>query len=178
MKHRLKAVWRIGTIILPICLVVVLATILVLHKTGNLPYNMYIVHTGSMEPTIPSGSAVLVHEGPAERGDVILFEVHHENTMHRWVKTRSDGLVITKGDANRTADPWRVPKGHIIGPVIAVMPKLGFGAYVLRTPFGLVAIVCAVICLWQMLKIGLEMLRERRQSRRAQQPIKVSNGHE
>ena len=31
--------------------------------SGKLPYQVYIVHTGSMTPTIPSKSAVLVKEG-------------------------------------------------------------------------------------------------------------------
>lgn len=73
-----------------------------------------IVISGSMEPTIPTGSVVFSTPGPAGdvgRGDIATLERPRGLGLitHRVVSTKkisSDGWQITmKGDANKTADP-------------------------------------------------------------------------
>ena len=52
-----------------------------------------------------------------ETGDIITF--HNEDTVvtHRVVK-KEEGTFITKGDANKNADPIPVAKSQIIGRVV------------------------------------------------------------
>ncbi len=83
-----------------------------------LPYQALIVRSGSMSPTIPTGSIVFYTKIPATKvkvGDVIVFQKPgdpNEKVTHRVYKIgqSSTGLYfITKGDANGTPDDWRVP---------------------------------------------------------------------
>jgi len=83
-----------------------------------LPYQALIVRSGSMSPTIPTGSIVFYTKIDASKvkvGDVIVFTKPgstNERVTHRVFKIgQSDtGLyAITKGDANGTPDDWRVP---------------------------------------------------------------------
>lgn len=82
------------------------------------PYEALIVRSGSMSPTIPTGSIVVYTKIPATKvkvGDIIVFNkpgATNEKVTHRVFKIgqSSTGVyAITKGDANGTPDDWRVP---------------------------------------------------------------------
>jgi signal peptidase I len=83
-----------------------------------LPYQALIVRSGSMEPTIPTGSVVFYTKKDASAvkvGDIIVFSrpgVPNEKVTHRVYKigTSATGkYFITKGDANGAPDDWQVP---------------------------------------------------------------------
>lgn len=82
-----------------------------------LPYEALVVRSGSMSPTIPTGSVVLYHKVDAsqlEKGDIIVFTEPGTTTMvtHRIysVVDASTGRYFeTKGDANAYPDDWRIP---------------------------------------------------------------------
>lgn len=83
-----------------------------------LPYQALIVRSGSMAPTIPTGSIVFYTKKAADKvkvGDVIVFSrpgVPNEKVTHRVYKigTGPTGrFFTTKGDANGTPDDWQVP---------------------------------------------------------------------
>ena len=83
-----------------------------------LPYQALIVRSGSMSPTIPTGSIVFYTKIAASKvkvGDIIVFAKPgdpSEKVTHRVLRIgQSDTgeYYITKGDANGTADDWRVP---------------------------------------------------------------------
>ncbi len=93
---------------------------------GALPYRVYIVHTGSMKPTIPSRSAVIVREGKYHVGQVVTFVEDGNVVTHRLMSMSAAGLTTTKGDANRTDDPWHVSKREIIGGVVAAPRQIGY----------------------------------------------------
>jgi signal peptidase len=121
-----------------------------LYGTGNLPYRVYVVHTGSMSPTIPSESAVVVREGRYAVGQVISFTVHGAVVSHRLIAISPSGRITTKGDANRTADPWHVPVSNIIGGVVAAPRHLGYLITYMKTPQGGASILMALLCVWQI----------------------------
>ena len=56
----------LATLLVPL----LVACVLALYLTGAVPYRVYVVHTGSMSPTIPSRSAVVVREGSYHVGQV------------------------------------------------------------------------------------------------------------
>jgi signal peptidase len=66
------------------------------------------------------------------------------------ISINSDGTIDTKGDANRSADPWRVPASDVIGRVVAAPHRLGYLVMYLRSPEGCASIVVAMMCLWQI----------------------------
>lgn len=92
------------------------------------------VLTGSMSPSIPAGSIVLVR--PVEPttlrvGDIATYQAtpgKAEYITHRIVKINTDTKPATftfKGDANRGADLSRVPATAIRGKVWFHVPYLG-----------------------------------------------------
>jgi signal peptidase len=90
-----------------------------------------VVVSGSMSPAVEAGDVVVTSPLPAERvrvGHVIRF--HHptrpgRSVLHRVTGITGDGLLVTKGDANRTADAAPVPTGAVTGVERLRVPYLG-----------------------------------------------------
>ena len=92
-----------------------------------------IVSSGSMEPTIHTGSLVIVRPVDTYQvGDVITFEVPGRGVfLHRIVNIADiDGetFYITQGDAVPSPDHYPVPPDHVDGKVEVVLPYLGYVA--------------------------------------------------
>ena len=134
-----------------VCLAAVVPAVLLV--TGVLPYKILVVHTGSMTPTIPSRSAVFVREGTYRVGQVISFETPNGVVTHRLVARRSDGMLVTKGDANRTADPGLTSPARVIGGVIAAPRMLGYWLVYLKNPAGAASLLLTLVCLWLVYSI-------------------------
>jgi signal peptidase len=137
------------------------ATVFVLHQAGSLPYRVYVVHTGSMIPTIPPESAVVVREGDYHVGEVVSFVEHGNVVSHRLMAIHPNGRITTKGDANRTADPWHVPASNIIGGVVAAPRHLGYLLTYVRSPLGAASILMALMCLWQVWALARAISEQR-----------------
>ena len=94
----------------------------------------FVVGGGSMEPTIPLGSAVVAAPVAASDlavGDIVSLRVgpRHAVFTHRIVRVVDrDGAVWleTKGDANTAADPSLVPATDVIGRVSLSVPLAGY----------------------------------------------------
>lgn len=140
---RWKLIAALATLLLVACGVGILAS-------GVLPYRVYVVHTGSMSPTIPSTSAVLVHVGDYRVGQPISFEEQGGVITHRLMRINPDGTIDTKGDANATGDPWHVPTSAIIGGVVAHPMGLGYWLVFFKNPLGLASVFLSVLVCWQI----------------------------
>lgn len=115
---------------------------------------LYIVHTGSMMPTLNPGDVVV--DEPAQSlkaGEIVTFR-HSSDTAdvvtHR-IRSVRDGVIQTKGDANRTADLWHVPTSWVRGVVVHRVPYLGYALVFLKQPTGVGAVITfglAVLLLW------------------------------
>lgn len=90
-------------------------------------YQMYVVETGSMIPTLPIGSSILVRQLGAEDtlrvGDVITYTHGDAAITHRVVEavTGEDGVTRyhTKGDnPENSVDPWLVERSDVRGVMI------------------------------------------------------------
>lgn len=108
---------------------------------------IYVVHTGSMTPTIPSKSAVLVEKRSYHVGQVISFRESGAVVTHRLVGLNPDGTLITKGDANTTVDPWKTTRADVIGGVVAAPREVGYWLVYLRNPLGAASVLFTVICI-------------------------------
>jgi signal peptidase len=98
--------------------VIVLALLLVDVGPRFLPYQALVVRSGSMSPTIPTGSLVVYHKVEASQlkvGDIIVFNQPNnpsEKVTHRIFRIQSGPqgkYFLTKGDANLVPDAWTVP---------------------------------------------------------------------
>lgn len=108
----------------------VLATALVGMRF--LGYGVYVVTSGSMEPTIPMGSLIVAQAVRPENiqpGDVITYALPDRVVTHRVESIADrDGHVafVTRGDANAAADPWLAAPDGDVGDVHASLPLVGF----------------------------------------------------
>jgi signal peptidase len=97
---------------------VVLGLVAITIGPRLLPYQALIVRSGSMSPTIPTGSIVFytkIASAKVKVGDVIAFSKPGDPTekvTHRVYQighSATGEYFTTKGDANGTPDDWRVP---------------------------------------------------------------------
>lgn len=132
--------------------IALLLIVSVLPITGNIKF--LTVLSGSMEPTIKTGSIVLVKPTSEYKiGDVITFGPTTKTTpptTHRIVEIKVVGgqpVYTTKGDANNSADTREIQKSDVIGKVMIRVPYLGYVIDFVRKPIGfmLVIIIPAVV---------------------------------
>lgn len=108
------------------------AAVLVPRLAGATPYT---VLTGSMDPTYPPGTLVVVKPVPVEEirtGDVVTYQLESGKpavVTHRVVEvgTSLEGEIslTTQGDANDVADSERVQAVQLKGRVWYAAPHLG-----------------------------------------------------
>jgi signal peptidase I len=94
-----------------------------------------VILSGSMEPRIHVGDVIVTREVPAAtltKGQVITVKDpdHPGRTRtHRLYRRASDGTLVTKGDANPTADSSHVTTGDVLGLGVIRVPWIGRPAY-------------------------------------------------
>lgn len=187
-----EAIRRVGSALLVVLVVVacfgLLLSFLASQEAG-LPggYRPLVVRGGSMEPTIWTGSVLIVRDiDPKDIsvGDVVTFHTPRsegENapkegtyTTHRVTEAyRLDGAYAfsTKGDANDVADSWVVPGDAIVGRAVTSIPLLGYASLYAKTPVGYVALILVP----GLLIIGLE-IRSLVSSKRQKQAAGAQEG--
>jgi signal peptidase I len=136
-----------------------------------LPFQTFSVLSGSMQPNIPTGSVVVVTRvaaGDVKVGDVITFQPPgRSNFVTHRVQTldNSSGLpvVTTKGDANVTADPWKLTLRGSGWRYLFTIPLAGYVLSAAQSGFGRLALVL-LPGLGLALIYVLEELRPRRRA--------------
>ena len=103
---------RLGDRLLTLAAVVgllVLSVTVLAHVSG---YQPLVVRSGSMEPTVPTGSMVLVRDVPVDEiavGDVVsVVRADGTRVMHRVLSVTPAGAAVSlelQGDANEDPDP-------------------------------------------------------------------------
>ncbi len=116
----------------------------------TVPYKVYVIHTGSMSPTIPSRSAVVVNEGHYRVGQVATFTYNGEVITHRLVARNADGTFSTKGDGNSSNDPWTIAPSKVIGGVVAAPKTVGWWIVYFKNPLGVATALLVIATLWQI----------------------------
>jgi signal peptidase len=108
-------------------------------------YQGFVVLSGSMQPAINTGDAVVVDSiSPldARLDDVVTFRSPDDPSRmvtHRVTSMHASGTVIqfvTKGDANTGVERWSVPADGTIGRVAFRVPKLGFVTNYIGSRYG------------------------------------------
>ncbi|MHB1491705.1 MAG: signal peptidase I [Cellulomonas sp.] len=129
---------------------VLLALGVVIALIYTLPYKVYVVHTGSMSPTIPSRSAVVVNAGHYRVGQVATFTHNGELITHRLVARNADGTLSTKGDGNSSNDPWTIAPASVIGGVVTAPRMVGWWIVYFKNPLGVATVLLLIATLWQI----------------------------
>ena len=131
-----------------VALIVLLLAVSVLPITGNIKF--LIVQSGSMEPTIKTGSVVLVKpKDTYNLGDIITFGTISKTqapTTHRIIEIK-DNKYITKGDANNGPDLREIKKTEVIGKMIVSIPYIGYAVSAAKRPIGFFLIIIIPVLL-------------------------------
>lgn len=122
----------LSTLALVISVILCLSVVLQVMNNGYAKIggiSFFRIVTGSMEPEIPVGSIIICKETEIEliqTDDIVCFRslnpmILGETVTHRVVdineNSEGDRLLITRGDANLSADPEYVTRGNLIGKV-------------------------------------------------------------
>lgn len=131
--------------------VILFAAGIILSKQQNqFGLRAFHVETGSMTPTLPIGSMVLVREQASyQSGDIITFRLEGRRdavVTHRIVAPAGDPDINkiayrTKGDANEDPDPESIPLDRVIGKVIFSVPYVGLAMGFAKTQMGFIALI-------------------------------------
>lgn len=150
------------------------AVLIVLFLTPIGGWKALDVLTGSMKPTIQPGDLVLIHRvhmTEIRPGDIITYTNPadpRQTITHRVQSKPVIGgvqMIVTKGDANATADrPF--PAGRVVGKVVGHVPMIGRLINWLHNPYGLAALVIipGLIVIWaeiRNLRRALAMPKDR-----------------
>ncbi|MCH7604785.1 signal peptidase I [Patescibacteria group bacterium] len=114
--------------------------------TGN--FQLLVVQSGSMEPSIKTGGLVVIKPAAEYNvGDVITFGTgtRKETAItHRiYEKEVDNGRIsyVTKGDANDSSDSNKVLKEDVIGKVLFSVPFFGYVVDFAKKPMGFALII-------------------------------------
>lgn len=140
------------------------AAALVLALTVPLAFHArpLTVLSGSMEPTLMTGDVIVVRETAplaVAPGDVVTYREPGGQRLitHRVRSMRLQGgsvHFVTRGDANRPVERWRISPERPVRRVLYRVPLLGYGLNLFRTRLGLALLVgvplllLAVVELW------------------------------
>lgn len=122
----------------------ILSVLFAWFVVGVFPIYPSIVLTGSMEPGIHPGDAILVQKLTEEAevyqlkpGDVINFKRDNITITHRILDIHRDDAgnlsFQTKGDNNQSADERLVQPNDINGIVTSVIPRIGLPVLILKS---------------------------------------------
>lgn len=161
--HKNKFLKILGKIVSAILWIVVILALAVLimtvtsKKTSIFGYRMYLIMSGSMEPTIHVRDAIITKEiDTPQTGDIIAFENGGIITVHRIIQEYTEGdnkLYQTKGDNNSGIDSGLVQKSQVKGKVICNMPLLGRIVLYLQSHVEILFLLIGVIIIIAIAKI-------------------------
>lgn len=164
-----------------LALIAILLMVSVFPIPGN--FKAMTVLSGSMEPTIKTGSIVVVKPlDDYKIGDIITFGPNTKTqtpTTHRIndIKVVDNNVVyITKGDANNAPDTKEITKNDIIGKVLFHVPYVGYAINAAKQPVGfmLIIVIPAVIIIYdEIRKMWKELLKLKNKKKDSEQDQKI-----
>jgi signal peptidase I len=96
---------------------------MIIPKIFSLPYGIYMMKTGSMEPNIkPLDPVVIAKTDDYKVGDIIMFCIYDERITHRIINIDGE-IITTKGDASPQLDT-SIIKDIVRGKAIAIIPRV------------------------------------------------------
>ena len=151
-------------VLLPLAVLFALVILLASFLLALFGLKTMIVTSGSMEPSIRTGDALLVRSlssgSSITVGDVITYRSDHNEAMitHR-VKAveeiQGETYYQTQGDANATPDPGLTAAQSVYGKTVVTVPKLGYILYFTATPWGKLLLIAPLLILWSWALLSL-----------------------
>lgn len=125
-------------------------------------FNMYIVRSESMTPTINMGDMIVTGpvSGQVDKETIITYERNDELITHR-VHSIEGSKITTKGDAVEEPDPWSITVSDIKGAYLLKIPYVGYVTSFIQTKTGwflAIIVPSALLVLWLAKDIVKEAL--------------------
>lgn len=142
----LQLTFRVASFV-AITAVLLIAVLLVGGLLPFVPYDLRVVESGSMAPTIPTGAVIVLQAAEEYHvGDIVTYQRRGtaDVTTHRIVSERLEAgapRFVTQGDANNTADAYAIEPVEIVGVVQWHVPYLGYLLKFLQSPVGYVVLI-------------------------------------
>jgi signal peptidase len=177
----IKLVFRIASLLVNIAVALALVSVILFFLLPRLlNWDLQVVLSGSMEPALPVGSAILVRPVDPQAvsvGDIITYrqQTSPDFVTHRVVEINREGSALsfhTKGDANEDPDALLVPAEAVEGRVWVNIAYLGYVAQHMRQPWGfllLVGVPGTIIIAGEVRNIVRDVRQERRKRLAARQ---------
>lgn len=160
---------QISFVITGLLLIVILTPTILIAAAGLFGFKAYAVDSGSMEPSIQTGSLILVRKMPPENirpDDIVTFDTKNKNDKsftHRIVSIdNKNRQFITRGDANNSNDTEPASFDNAVGRVEVNIPYLGYYSIIFKSTPGY--IFCAIILLI-FASFELELIFKKERSR-------------
>lgn len=111
----------------------------------------YVVESGSMQPTIETGSVCFVNKRvnyeDMQVGDIIAFKLDTGAFVTHRINAITPEGFETKGDANKAVDSIITTKENFIGKNVYSIPKAGFVVKIMQTTRGKIIIGTVIVVL-------------------------------
>lgn len=165
----------VGTIITLMCFGVLIASMVFAYNVSRNPddafifgYRPLLVLTGSMHPTMPVNSIVLVKKmddkmfSNLKVGDIVTFVASNKTITHRVNQITADGEIITKGDNNNSPDNFVLQRENIRAKEILIwkfpakfIAEIGTSVGIIKyvvLPIIAIALIAVLIALLKVVK--------------------------
>lgn len=177
----LKKVFQVLAALLLVAVILACLGIFIAPRFG---WQLDIVYSGSMEPTIKVGSLAIikpVESAAVSEGDIITYAPITDTSIkvtHRVVEVidGEHGLMFrTKGDANEDPDAYAVPAENVVGSVWMSVPYAGYAMDFVKKPlgFGLLIGLPAILIIGMELKNIFLSVRDLRRKGRVKRVRRV-----
>ncbi len=143
------------------------AVLVLLYLFGIVPY---VTLSGSMEPTVKTGSLCFINKKTKikdiKKKDIIAFKLEDDTLVTHRVKDITKDGIITKGDNNKKADDAIVTNHNYVGKNIFWIPKIGYAVVAFQSPRGkVVLLICVVVLFTIGLLFGSNSKKEERETK-------------
>lgn len=179
-NKRIHTIGRITSLILYIILIpIIIFNFTLIIKSFIHPnetpdffgYKSFVIVSGSMEPTIMTGDAILVKEVPQNEikvNDIISFSQGEMNVTHRVIEIIEENGIKkykTKGDNNNTEDKEKITYEQIEGKYQFKINQFGIITEILKSKITLIILILMIVFIYYH-KGKMEHKRQERKEKR------------
>lgn len=135
--------------VLTTLIIIIGVLFLIIYSCGIVPY---VVLSGSMEPTIETGSVCFINKhadfDSMKEKDIIAYQMKDGTLItHRVVEVTDSGLR-TKGDNNKDIDGSTITKSEFVGKNLFWIPKVGYVVKAFHTTKGKIILITNIVLLF------------------------------
>jgi signal peptidase I len=140
LRRLFKSIFRLSpSRVIILIIILIIGFFLSIHLLPG--YNLYVVNSESMSPTINVGDITVTRtldsqsKGELEPGDIVTFQHGSGTVTHRLLSINGSEL-ITKGDAAEESDPWPISLEEVKDVYLFRIPYLGYIPHLAKDKLG------------------------------------------